>query len=227
MYIRVSYRIFFWGGGGWEEVIVVTCVSTPAHVSTCVPPRGGGGGGGVWGYAPRKFWFLDLRLLLTQSWTKFLTILFDDTYQMTKHHTKFQDFWGGGGGLGGIFQGPPSVWNPVHIYSYLHIVSDQGWTTVKIQYIYHPTAYPCTLYPYIYFRLNICKLHKLQTRPHRLWTVYTYKWLVFYCWPGHIYDEVICTAVPPDVQSQTWPQWLDLMYSACTCVATCMAKLWL
>ena len=99
----VSYRIFFGGGG---EVIVVACVSTPAHASTCVPPRGGGGGG-VWGHASQEnFDFLDCN--------PGHSILFDDTYQITKHHTKLQDFWGGGGGggtvAGGDIPGPPPLY---------------------------------------------------------------------------------------------------------------------
>ena len=96
---RVSYRIF---SGG--EVIVLVCVSTPPHASMCVPP---GGGGGVWGHAPQENFDFYIILDCNPGENFYL----DDTYQMTKHCTKFQEFWGGGncgwGGGGGIFQGPP------------------------------------------------------------------------------------------------------------------------
>ena len=100
-YSTVFHTGFFSGGGG--EVIVVACVSTPAHASTCVPPRGGGGGG-VWGHASQEnFDFLDCN--------PGHSILFDDTYQITKHHTKLQDFWGGGGTVaGGDIPGPPPLY---------------------------------------------------------------------------------------------------------------------
>ena len=73
---RFSYRILSWGGGKQDGSRMIVACEMHACLNVCVPTRG------VWGHAPPgKFRiFIPLRLLLTQSETKFPNILMKHTY---------------------------------------------------------------------------------------------------------------------------------------------------
>ena len=112
VHIQGFIQDFFWGGSN--------CTSVRKHAPTRINVRTTWGGGGVWGHAPQENFDFYIILDCNPGENFYL----DDTYQMTKHCTKFQEFWGGGncgwgGGGGGDIPGPPPLYETL-IYVHVH-----------------------------------------------------------------------------------------------------------